>query len=375
MSEDSGQEKTEEPTEKRKQDAKKKGQSLRSKEFSTAIVVLSSFLLLYTFFISIYEILIDVFTMSFSLTREQIFSKTLTLRAFKEVNLEVFMGFVPFMLLMIIFSLVGSLVVGGFNFSSENIMFKPERMNPISGIQKMFSLKSIVELVKSILKFVLIISLFLMALHIYKDEIYMLQSYGHKEGIASGMNILFVILVIISISLFVISMIDVPYQIYEHMKKLKMTKQEVKDEMKDQDGKPEVKSQIRRKQQEMKNKRMMNDVPEADVIITNPTHYAVALKYDQESGGAPIVLAKGVDHIAMMINKVAKAHDVTFVEAPPLARSLYHHVEIGDEIPDGLYVAVAQVLAYVYELRMYKEGRARYPDKPYDYEIPKELER
>ncbi|MBT4963627.1 MAG: flagellar biosynthesis protein FlhB [Francisellaceae bacterium] len=375
MSEESGQEKSEDPTDKKKEDSKKKGQSLRSKDLSTAIVVLSAFLLFYVFSSSIIEKVRFVFSMSFSASREEIYNPVLMLKMVGTIFTTIFYEFIPFMTLMVLASLVGSVLMGGIHFSAESLMFKLERMNPIKGLQKMFSLKSIVELVKSVLKFVLIISLFALALNTYKDDLYLLQSYGYLQGIADGMNDLFSMLIIISMSLFIVSMVDVPFQIFDHIKKLKMTKQEVKDESKDQEGKPEVKGQIRKKQQELKNKRMMNDVPKADVIITNPTHYAIAIKYDQDDGKAPIVVAKGLDNIALMINKVAKAHNVTFVEAPPLARSLYYHVDIGGEIPGGLYVAVAQVLAYVYELEMFKSGKSKYPNKPYKYEIPDELQR
>jgi len=169
-------------------------------------------------------------------------------------------------------------------------------------------------------------------------------------------------------------MIDVPFQIFDHQKKLRMTKQEVKDEYKDSEGKPEVKGKIRQLQREMSQRRMMQDVPTADVVITNPTHYAVALKYDPDSMGAPMVVAKGADEIAFKIMEIAREHKVELLRTPPLTRAVYHNSDIGDEIPDGLYMAIAQVLAYVFQLRQFRKGRGPKPGMP-DLPIPSDLRR
>jgi flagellar biosynthetic protein FlhB len=172
----------------------------------------------------------------------------------------------------------------------------------------------------------------------------------------------------------VIAAIDVPFQIYDHRKKLRMTKQEVKDEYKDTEGKPEVKGRIRQLQREMAQRRMMQDVPTADVVITNPTHYAVALKYDQKTMAAPVVVAKGADEVAFKIMEIAREHKVEILRTPPLTRAVYHNTELGDEIPDGLYMAIAQVLAYVFQLRQFRRGRAPKPGMP-DFPIPPEMRR
>jgi flagellar biosynthetic protein FlhB len=170
----------------------------------------------------------------------------------------------------------------------------------------------------------------------------------------------------------VIAMADVPFQIYDHHKNLKMTKQEVKDEQKDTEGKPEVKGRIRQLQREIAQRRMMSDVPEADVVITNPTHYAVALRYNPEKDAAPVLLAKGNDQTALKIREIAKAHSVEIVSAPSLARSVYHHSEIGQEIPSGLYMAVAQILAYIFQLKQFRRRVTTKPDMP-DFPIPDDL--
>jgi len=169
---------------------------------------------------------------------------------------------------------------------------------------------------------------------------------------------------LLSIALIIIAAIDVPFQVWDHLRQMKMTLQEVKDEMKDSEGRPEVKGKIRQLQREMAERRMLEDVPQADVVITNPEHFAVALKYDQVAGKAPMVVAKGADLIAASIRKVAIHNDVTLVEAPPLARAIFYNTEIGDEIPEALYLAVAQILAYVYHLKTAQEQGTDAPDVP-----------
>jgi flagellar biosynthetic protein FlhB len=179
---------------------------------------------------------------------------------------------------------------------------------------------------------------------------------------------------LLSCTMILITAIDVPFQIYEHQKNLKMTKQQIKDEFKDTEGKPEVKGRIRQLQREMAQRRMMLDVPKADVVITNPTHYAVALRYDAEHDVAPVVLAKGADQLAFRIRELAQASGVELVSAPALARAVYHHTDIGDEIPNGLYMAVAQVLAYVFQMKQFRRRARARPSMP-DFPIPDELRR
>lgn len=179
--------------------------------------------------------------------------------------------------------------------------------------------------------------------------------------------------IIISVSTLVIAAVDIPFQIWDNVKKLRMTRQEIKDEMKDSEGKPEVKGRIRQLQYEMAQNRMMAAVPEADVVITNPTHYSVALKYDPNSMETPILLAKGVDHMAMKIREIAKANKIEFIQSPLLARAIYHTTEVDEEIPSGLYVAVAQVLAYVFQIREYRRGRGERPTYPRNPPVPKDM--
>jgi flagellar biosynthetic protein FlhB len=232
----------------------------------------------------------------------------------------------------------------------------------------------VVEFVKAILKFILLLGFSLVVFRSKLTEVFFLDKEAVNVSIANSISILLFTGLVLAFSLVIIALIDVPFQLWEHARQLKMTKQEVRDDAKDTEGKPEVKQKIRAKQRELRKRRMLSKVPTANVIITNPTHFAVAVKYDDTAMAAPIVVAKGVDLIAEMVKKVAKANNIPFVSAPPLARALYYHVELDEEIPAGLYVAVARVLAYIYELNLYHAGQGNEPTQPREFNIPKELE-
>jgi flagellar biosynthetic protein FlhB len=195
----------------------------------------------------------------------------------------------------------------------------------------------------------------------------LLSATGH------AVEILVWVTIVLSTVTILIAVIDVPFQIFDHTEKLKMTLQDVKDEMKDTDGRPEVKGRIRQLQQEMANKRMMSDVPEADVVITNPTHFAIAVKYKPDSMNTPIVVAKGVDAVALKIREVAGANHVEIIESPRLARAIYYTTKIDQEIPAGLYIAVAKILAYVFQLQNFRRGRGDRPTYPRSVVVPKDM--
>ncbi len=207
----------------------------------------------------------------------------------------------------------------------------------------------------------------------YFNEAMLLKRMATETAIAGALDIILWSVIFLCASTIVIAVADVPWQIYSHTKKLRMTMQEIKDEFKESEGKPEVKSKIRQLQREMSQRRMMADVPTADVVITNPTHFAVALKYDSSGMSAPVMVAKGSDEVAMKIREIAKEHNVPQMQAPPLARALYTHGKIGDEIPEGLYVAVAQVLAYIYQMDLFVKGRGPRPERKPDMPIPRDL--
>ncbi|MCG3760090.1 flagellar biosynthesis protein FlhB [Vibrio cincinnatiensis] len=297
----------------------------------------------------------------FSLSREEIFDSS---KLF-EIIAGTFVGLLlPLMLILItlfVAALFGAAGVGGVNFSAEAAMPKFSKLNPLIGIKRMFGLQSWVELVKSILKVLLVAGVAFYLVDASKSDLFQLSLDVFPQNLFHALDILLNFVLLISCSLLVVVAIDVPFQIWQHAEKLKMTKQEVKDEYKDTEGKPEVKGRIRMLQREAAQRRMMADIPQADVIITNPEHFSVALRYKQETDRAPVVVAKGGDFLALKIREVAREHDIMIVPAPPLARALYHTTELEQEIPDGLFMAVAQVLAYVFQLKQYRRKGGERP--------------
>ena len=280
----------------------------------------------------------------------------------------------PIFLLLLVAAVAGSIGIGGLLFSGKAIAPKLNRMDPIKGLGRMFSMRSLIELVKAIAKVGLVMAVAIFILNVRTED---LLAIAEESSVPAMEHVLWTLgwsFFVLSCATIVIAMIDVPFQIFDHQKKLRMTKQEVKDEYKDSEGKPEVKGKIRQLQREMAQRRMMQDVPTADVVITNPTHYAVALKYDPDSMGAPMVVAKGNDETAFKIMEIAREYKVEILRTPPLARAVYHNSDIGDEIPDGLYMAIAQVLAYVFQLRQFRKGRGPKPGMP-DLPIPSDLRR
>ncbi len=217
-------------------------------------------------------------------------------------------------------------------------------------MKKIVGKQGLIELLKSSIKIFLLGTIAVFALWYFKRALFELYDVAFIDAFYKVMELVALQFFLVTLGMIIVAVIDVIYQVYTHKEQLKMTKQEVKDESKNSEGNPEIKGRQRAIQRQLAMQRMMADVPTADVVITNPTHYAVALKYDQDKGGAPIVIAKGVDMLALQIIKIAKGNDVKIVEVPPLSRSIYYHTEIGDEIPSGLYIAVAQVLAYIFQL-------------------------
>ncbi len=377
MAEETGQEKTEEPTAKRLKEARDKGDIPRSRELSATVLLLAAAASALLFGGQVAGSMIDIMAESFTLDRRDIFDPSRMFTHLGEALYEGFFSLWGFYLLTLLAALLSPIALGGWNFSGKALQPKGSRINPLSGIKRMFSLKALIELLKGLAKFLLVGSFAIMVLWLDQPDLIALAREAVEPAIAHSLQILGWSFLVMSLSLIIISLIDVPFQLYDYNKKLKMTLQEVKDEMKNTEGKPEVKGRIRQLQREIAQRKMMTEVPEADVVITNPTHYAVALKYDQQSGGAPRVVAKGADFVALKIREVAEEHDVPLLSAPPLARALYHATEIGDEIPAGLYQSVAQVLAYVFQLKRHRQRQeeAPVPLRDEDLEIPEEFRR
>ena len=371
--EDSSQEKTEEPTAKRLEKAREDGQIPRSKELTTTAILLAGALGLLIFGKSIGNDILEVMRFTFSIERAAIFDTQLMFFFLGESFRNALLGLLPLFGMLLLAAIVGPIALGGWLFSTKSLSPKLDRMNPISGIKRMFSLKSLVELFKSIAKVLLVGVAAYVLLLIMQDAILGLSREGLQRGVAHSLNLTIQATIILAAVTIAIAAIDIPFQIHEHVKKIKMSRQDVKDEMKDTEGKPEVKSRIRQLQMEMSQRRMMDAVPDADVVITNPTHFSVALKYDPNNMETPILVAKGVDHLALKIREIANLHSIEFVEAPPLARAIYYTTEVESEIPEGLFIAVAQVLAYIFQLREFRKGKGDRPNLPRDIKVPDDM--
>ncbi|EMQ2877702.1 flagellar biosynthesis protein FlhB [Vibrio navarrensis] len=369
MAESDGQERTEDATPRRLQQAREKGQVARSKELASASVLIVGAVALMWFGEPLARALFKIMGRLFDLTREEIFD---TAKLLDIAGGAITALLVPLLLILItlfIAAVIGAAGVGGISFSAEAAMPKLSKMNPLSGLKRMVGLQSWVELIKSILKVGLVTGVAIYLIQASQADLIQLSMDVYPQNIFHSLDILLNFILLISGSLLIVVAIDIPFQIWQHADQLKMTKQEVKDEYKDTEGKPEVKGRIRMLQREAAQRRMMADVPTADVIVTNPEHFSVALRYKQGTDRAPVVVAKGSDHMAMKIREVAREHDIYIVPAPPLARALYYTTELEQEIPEGLFTAVAQILAYVFQLKQYRRRGGHRP-KLQDYDLP-----
>jgi flagellar biosynthetic protein FlhB len=281
----------------------------------------------------------------------------------------------PILVTLLLAALIGPVALGGWLFAAGSMAPKFSRMNPAAGLKRMFSMHALTELLKALAKFAIILLVAIMVLAKDRADLLAIANEPMEMAIIHSVQLVGWSALWMSCGLALIAAVDVPFQLYSSKQKLMMTKQEVKDEHKDSEGRPEVKGRVRQLQREMSQRRMMTAIPEADVIITNPTHYAVALKYDPEKGNAPVLLAKGSDFIALKIREIGNQHRIEVLESPALARSIFYSTEIEQQIPAGLYLAVAQVLAYVYQIRQYQAGRGKRPDPLKDVPIPPDLQR
>jgi len=364
MAEDTSQEKSELPTARRLQKAREDGDVARSKELSMAAIMIVTSALMIFMGGDIVMSLGVMMTDGLVIDRAQIFDvKELPLHLGTIMG-EGFWSIVPILLVTLIISLATPALMGGFIFSTKAFMPKLSKLSLIKGFGRMFGVKAIVELLKAVGKFLLVAGIGLFTLTWYSDGLLGLGKGTPQAAFMQAGEIMAWSVFFMCLSLVLIAAIDVPFQAYQYTKKMKMTLQEVKDEMKDTEGKPEVKAAIRQKQREMSQQRMIDAVPDADVVIVNPEHYAVALSYDRESEGAPLVVAKGVDSMSQRIREVAKENAVQIVRLPVLARAIYYTTDIEHEIPEPLYLAVAQVLSYVFAVNdsVYGGPEAHLPD-------------
>lgn len=378
MAEDqsSSAEKSQEPTPRRLEKAREEGQTARSRELNTTAILLAGCVGLLMFGGAMAQSLAGLMSHNFVLSREQVFDSS---ALFSHLSVSVMQGLTvlgPLFVILLIAAILGPIGLGGWNFAIKSVTPKGSRLNPLAGLKRMFGSKSLVELFKALGKVIVVVALGLLMLALNADRIVGLQQLDVLVAMPRALWILGWSVLVMSCAMILITAIDIPYQLYSHREKLRMTLQQVKDEAKDTEGKPEVKQRIRQLQYQMTQNRMMAAIPQADVVIVNPQHYAVALRYqDGGQSAAPQLVAKGVDLMALKIREVAQAHHIPVVEAPVLARAIYYHTKLEQEIPEGLYRAVAQVLAYVFQLRSYRPGTGPRPKLATELPVPADLRR
>jgi flagellar biosynthetic protein FlhB len=343
--------KTEAPTQKRLDDARKEGQIPRSRDLTAAAVMLAAGGVLMMSGPGIGNQLGELMRSGLEITREQALDENAMLRAFGDLSMVAFRAVVPVLGITMLVALAAPLALGGWAFSGKALVPDLKRLNPIEGLGRMVSIRAWVELAKALGKFAIVGIAGYLVLKFNTDRLLGLGSEPINAAIGHAIQISGQALIALTAALVVIAAVDVPFQLWQYSRDMRMTREEIRQEHRESEGSPEVKGRIRQLQREVAERRMMDDVPRADVIIVNPTHFAVALRYDEKTMRAPTVVAKGVDLMAARIREVATEHKVPIFEAPPLARALHRSVQIGDEIPTGLYVAVAKVLTYIFQLR------------------------
>jgi len=361
---ESGQDRTEQPSQKRLDEARKRGQVPRSRDLSTAAMVLVAGLTLQLLGSGLAARFGDLMRAGLSLSRAQALDESRMMPQVLSLAAQGLAACAPILGVTVLAALLSPLAIGGWNVSLEALAPDITRLNPLNGIKNMFSARGATELLKSFLKFLVVAAVAVLYMHSRAAELLHLGAEPVRAAIAHAMSLTGSAFMQLSGALALIAAIDVPWQLHQHTEKLKMTRQELRDEHKDSDGSPEVKRKIRRMQQEFARRRMIQQVPTADVVVVNPTHYAVALRYDERRMGAPMVVAKGVDEVAAKIREVATENQVPILEAPPLARTLFRVVDLEAEVPASLYQAVAQVLTWVYQLRMARKAGGTPPAPP-----------
>jgi flagellar biosynthetic protein FlhB len=355
---------TERASEKRLREAREKGDSPRSRDFSAAAVTLAGVAVLVSMRHGLGERVAAILHDGLSIRRAAVYDVDALGASLTTAGTAALWLLAPIFAVALVATLAAPLATGGIHFSGQALGFKGSRLDPLAGVGRMFSMRSLVELAKALLKVAVIAAAAAVVLRNGFPELVSLSTAPLKSATSSALDLTGLAALALAAALAGIGLVDLPYQIWDWHKRQRMTREELKQEYKESEGSPEVKGKVRQMQAQIARRRMMADVPTADVVVTNPTHFAVALKYDDRKHGAPIVVAKGVDYVAEQIREIAKKSKVTLLEAPPLARALYRTTEIGAEIPSALYVAVAQVLAYVFQLRRAAEGLAPDPEKP-----------
>lgn len=345
-------EKTEKATPKKRQEARKKGQVLKSQDVSAALVLLATFLFLYMVAPFMQENIFSFFIEAFeqNMLIENVTTETV-MEIYNDSIKQLAVILLPILVLAVVVGIGANYLQFGFLFTMATLKLDLGKINPIKGFKRIVSLRAVANLVKSLLKISFIGAVTSIIIWINLEDVLALSFQHPLDSLSVVARLTGIMGIAAALMLVIIAVFDYFYEKYEYEKSLKMSKQDIKDEYKNTEGDPKIKSRIKQKQREMAMRRMMQEVPNADVVITNPTHYAIALKYDEDSMEAPIVVAKGVDFVAQKIKLIAKEHNIVTVENRPLARSLYDQVEIGEQVPEEFFKAVAEILAYVYRIK------------------------
>ena len=364
MAEESDQgEKTEEPTERRLQKAREEGQFLRSQDTSIAVLLISVAVVLYFYGASAGEAFVRLFNSALRFDSTLITSPGIVIGILSDLFVRSLAIISPLLAMTVLLTIITAYLTGGIGFSVKAFLPKASKLNPISGLGRMFGARSLIELTKSLAKLLLISSTIIGIVYFVNDQLFFLNLLPAKSAIHTGLNLLLWGVLLVTLTLLLIAAIDLPYQIISFKNKLKMTRKELRDEFKETEGRPEVRARIRERQRQVAMNQMMLAISDADVIVTNPSHFAVALSYEPGGSKAPVVLAKGTDFIAAAIRNKANDSMVPIFEAPYLARALYFTTDLKQEIPMPLYRAVAEVIAYIYQLAELRRDGSR-PKKP-----------
>jgi len=374
MAEGSGQEKTEAPSQQRLEKAREDGQVLQSRELGTFVVLMVGGTALWMMASGLGQTLSQIVRSALQFNPGIARDSSHVMAQLSNQTFDAALALTPFLGLMVVATLASPLLLRGWMFSPKALAPKFDRMNPMSGIKRMFSSHGLVELVKALGKVSLLGGVAAWLIWSNMDGIFSLSLESPSLAIQHMGSLIGKIFLFVSGAMIFIVAIDLPFQIWSHHNKLKMTKEELRQEAKESEGDPHLKARIRSQQREVARRRMMSEIPTADVVVTNPTHFAVALKYSEGKMRAPRVVAKGADAVAARIREMAAEHHVPLLEAPPLARALFRHTELGDEIPATLYAAVAEVLAYVFQLRHFQKVGGAYPSAPTELPVPPELD-
>jgi flagellar biosynthetic protein FlhB len=371
VAENDDRDRTESPTQKRLDEARAKAQVPRSRDLGAAAVVLTGGLGLNSLGSLTGGRLLTIMRDGLSFGRADALDSARMLLQFEHAAALGLLAAAPMLGLLLAAAVLAPLAIGGWTFSGQALVPDFGRLDPVSGLARVFSIRGLIELLKSLARFIVVA---LVATVLLWKQFHSFSGLGTEPtqaAIGHALSLVGTALIALGGALAAIAVIDVPLAIWQHHKSLRMSREEIREEYKDTEGSPEIKSRVRRAQQAIARKRMMQEVPKADVVITNPTHYAVALRYDEQRMRAPVVVAKGRELIAARIREIAAEHKVALVEAAPLARALHAGCELGDEIPARLYAAVAKILVYVYELRTARRRGAPPPAQP-SIELPEE---